>query len=144
MNERPGAWNIHSMTYEGERWTEPRRVESSAGRNDQRLSAAIDPNREMWIAYLSDDRWASGGRLIEHNQRPLGKVRVAPVAEAGAARPELIPAAPAQAAPPFRTTAWTDRRQSIAAGENRYQPYWGDIHRHTEISTDGGFDGTLY
>ena len=144
MKERPGAWNIHSMTYEGDRWTAPRRVDGSAGSNDQRLSAANEPNGKMWIAYPSDDRWTPGGPVIQHNRRPLGKIRVAAVAEAGAARTELVPVAPPEADRPYKRTAWTDRRHSIAAGVSRYQLYWGDLHRHTEISTDGGFDGTLW
>lgn len=144
MTERPGAWNIHSMTYEGESWTAPRRVEASAGSNDQRLSAAIDPNGQMWIAYPADDRWKPGGPVVQQDERPLGKIRLAPFATTDADRPELIPVAPSEAARPYKRTAWTDRRHSIASGERRYQLYWGDLHRHTEISTDGGFDGTLW
>ena len=45
---------------------------------------------------------------------------------------------------PTGSTAWPDRRHTVAAGQKRYQLYWGDLHRHTEISSDGGFDGTLW
>ena len=144
MKERPGAWNIHWMAYEGERWTAPQRMESSAGSNDQRLAAAVDASGQMWITYPSDDRWTPQGPVIQQDQRPLGKIRVGRVAKAEAIRPELNPAPPADSARPYKRTAWTDRRHSIAAGEKRYQLYWGDLHRHTEISADGGFDGTLW
>ena len=144
MKERPAAWNIHSMTYSGDRWSSPQPVEGSAGSNDQRLSTAIDLNGRMWIAYPSDDRWMPGGPVVQHDERPIGKIRVDRVAAAEPARPELNPVAPREAARPYERTAWTDRRQAIASGEKRYQLYWGDLHRHTEISGDGGFDGTLW
>lgn len=144
MKERPGAWNIHSMTYEGHRWTAPRRVAHSAGSNDQRLSAVIDPGGRMWIAYPSDDRWTPGGPVLDQERRPLGRIRVAPVEATEGARPQLNPLPLRDVARPFAGTAWADRRQSIAAGEKRYELYWGDLHRHTEISGDGGFDGTLW
>ncbi len=144
MKERPGAWNIHSMTYEGARWTAPERVEGSAGSNDQRLSHAIGPDGRAWIAYPSDDRWAPGGPVIPHDDRPLGKIRLAEVPASGAARPELAPVPAPDASRPFRRTAWSDRRHEVAAGDRRFRLYWGDLHRHTEISGDGGFDGTLW
>ena len=144
MTERPGAWNIHAMTYRGDRWSAPERVERSAGSNDQRLASAVDADGRMWIAYPSDDRWTPGGPVIGHDQRPMGKIRMAQVTSVDPARPDLNPVAASETSRPYMRTAWTDRRQTIAAGDARYQLYWGDLHRHTEISGDGGFDGTLW
>ena len=144
MKERPGAWNIHSMTYSGGQWSAPERLEKSAGSNDQRLSTAVAPDGTTWIAYPSDDRWEPGGAVNSHGDRTVGKIRVSRLNAAESAQAELVPVGPARTARPYKSTAWTDRRQSIAAGERQYQLYWGDLHRHTEISADGGFDGTLW
>ena len=144
MKERPGAWNIHSLTYEGDRWSAPELVEGSAGSNDQKLAWAVGPDKQAWIAYPSDDRWIPGGRVLGQAQRPAGRIRVDRVAGSADLRPQLHPAPSDGAGRAFRKTAWADRRQTIAAGQKRYQLYWGDLHRHTEISADGGFDGTLW
>ena len=143
MKERPAAWNIHSMRYAGNRWSAPAMVERSAGSNDQRLAPAIAPDGRMWIAYPADDRWEPGGPVVNQEGRARGRIRVATIEAGAAERSQLAPAA-VGAARPYRSTAWEDRRHGIAAGEKRYQLYWGDLHRHTEISGDGGFDGTLW
>ncbi len=144
MKERPAAWNVHEMAYSGDRWSGPELVERSSGSNDQGISTAIDAAGRMWIAYPSDDRWTPGGPVREHDRRAAGRIRIAPVREiphvpAALARMDRTPASR-----PYKRTAWTDRRHTIAAGQQRYQLYWGDLHRHTEISGDGGFDGTLW
>ena len=143
MKERPAAWNIHTMTYSGGAWTDPARLDQSSGSNDQRVSAAVDAAGKLWVAYPSDDRWTPGGPALLQDDRVNGKIRVASLEPADAARPELT-ALPAPSARPFKRTASTDRRHTVAAGQKRYQLYWGDLHRHTEISSDGGFDGTLW
>ena len=144
MKERPGAWNVHMLTYRGSDWSAPQLLESSSGRNDQRLATAVDSNGKRWVAYPSDDRWSPGTPVLESAKRALGKIRVTSVDAAPSMQADLEPSASTSVGRPYRRTAWTDRRQKIAVGEKRYQLYWGDLHRHTEISGDGGFDGTLW
>ncbi len=144
MKERPAAWVINAMTYSGNQWSAPVRVESSSGSNDQRLASAIDAEGRRWIAYPADDRWSPGGPVLPQNQRAQGRIRVSPV-EAEPLNPvELRATVASTDSRPYRRTAWSDRRHSIASGNERYDLYWGDLHRHTEISSDGGFDGTLW
>lgn len=144
MKERPGAWNVHMLTYRGSDWSAPQLLESSSGSNDQRVSTAIDSSGKTWVAYPSDDRWSPGTPVLESAERALGKIRVTSVDAAPSMQADLEPSASTSVGRPYRRTAWTDRRQKIAVGEKRYQLYWGDLHRHTEISGDGGFDGTLW
>ena len=144
MKERPGAWNVHTMTYSGDQWSAPERLEQSAGSNDQRVAAAIDPDGQMWVAYPSDDRWSPGGPVLDQASRAPGTVRLTAVTAPASSEPELSPIESSGSGRPFGRTAWTDRRHTIAAGTKRYQLLWGDLHRHTEISSDGGFDGTLW
>ena len=144
MKERPGAWNVHMLTYQGSDWSAPQLLESSSGSNDQRVSTAIDSSGKTWVAYPSDDRWSPGTPVLGSAERALGKIRVTSVDAAPSMQAALEPSASTSAGRPYRRTAWTDRRQKIAVGEKRYQLYWGDLHRHTEISGDGGFDGTLW
>ena len=144
MKERPGAWNVHAMTYVGVTWSAPERLEGSAGSNDQDVAAAIDSDGQIWAAYPSDDRWSPGKPVTDHDDRLMGRIRVAPVPVARGERPALSRIEGPAAIRPYKRTAWTDRRHTVAAGDKRYQLYWGDLHRHTEISGDGGFDGTLW
>ena len=143
MKERPGAWNVHMLTYQGSDWSAPQLLESSSGSNDQRVAATVDSSGQTWVAYPSDDRWSPGTPVLESAKRALGKIRVTSIEAAPSVQADLEPSASTPIARPYKRTAWTDRRQQIAVGEKRYQLYWGDLHRHTEISGDGGFDGTL-
>ena len=144
MKERPGAWNVHMLTYRGSDWSAPQLLESSSGSNDQRLATAVDSNGKTWVAYPSDDRWSPGTPVLESAERALGKIRVTSIDAAPSMQADLEPSASTPVGRPYKRTAWTDRRQKIAVGEKRYELYWGDLHRHTEISGDGGFDGTLW
>ena len=144
MKERPGAWNVHAMTYNGDAWSSPVMLEASSGSNDQRVAVATSSEGRTWVAYPSDDRWSPGGPVTSHSGRTLGKIRVLPINPQEPSIPALDRVAESPGERPYASTAWTDRRHSIAAGEKRYSLYWGDLHRHTEISADGGFDGTLW
>ena len=144
MKERPGAWNVHAMTYSGDTWSSPVMLENSSGSNDQRVAVATGAEGRTWVAYPSDDRWSPGGPVTSHAGRTLGKIRVMPIDRQEPSIPALDRMADSPRGRPYASTAWTDRRHSIAAGEKRYSLYWGDLHRHTEISADGGFDGTLW
>lgn len=144
MKERPGAWNVHVMAYAGDRWSAPVMVKDSSGSNDQAIGVAEDPLGRTWIAYASDDRWTPGGRVEEQAKRARGKIRVQRLPDVPPVSAQLVPVDGRTTRRPFRRTAWTDRRHTITAGENRYHLLWGDLHRHTEISGDGGYDGTLW
>lgn len=144
MKERPGAWNVHELAYSGDSWSAPELLDLSSGSNDQRISAATDPAGRTWIAYPSDDRWAPGGPVLEYGRRAEGRIRIAPVRQVPHLPAALVRMDQTRGSRPYKSTAWSDRRHTIAAGQQRYQLYWGDLHRHTEISGDGGFDGTLW
>lgn len=143
MKERPLGWNVHTMTYSGGAWTAPDRLEASAGSNDQRIATAAGGDGRLWTVYPSDDRWTPSGPVLLQEDRSNGKIRVDSLEPAAAARPELE-ALPPLSPRPYRRTASPGRRHTVAAGDKRYGLYWGDLHRHTEISSDGGFDGTLW
>ncbi len=144
MKERPAGWNIHTMGYLGSAWSTPQRLERSSGSNDQRMSTATDREGNLWVAYPSDDRWSPGGAVLGQKNRSTGRIRVARIDAAPYQPPLLDRVEPRLQARPYRSTAWTDRRHTVAAGPRRYELFWGDLHRHTEISGDGGFDGSLW
>ena len=69
-------------------------------------------------------------------------------APAGAAEPTTgAPAVAAEAAPPAHPNEAEDvariRAHRVSAGGKTYQLLRGEFHRHTDISADGGGDGTL-
>ena len=144
MKERPAAWNVHAMTYSGSEWSSPVMLEGSSGSNDQRVAVATNSEGSAWVAYPSDDRWIPGGPVVGQPGRAMGKIRVMSLAQTEPDRPALERMAGSAVERPYASTAWSDRRHTVAAGERRYSLYWGDLHRHTEISGDGGFDGTLW
>ncbi len=144
MKERPAAWNVHSMTYRGTEWSEPVLLEASSGSNDQRVAVATSAQGRTWVAYPSDDRWEPGGPVPGQSGRALGRIRILPIEQTEPSQPALDRMAEPSGGRPYASTAWTDRRHTVAAGQKRYSLYWGDLHRHTEISGDGGFDGTLW
>ena len=142
MRHRPGAWRIHATAYAGETWSDPVLLAESQGSNDQRVATVNAADGKLWTIYPADDRVSAEGVTLDPSGRH-GKAFAAALAPSSGAAP-LLKALDPPKARPFKKTAWTDRRNEIALGEKRLNLYWGDLHRHTEISMDGGWDGTLF
>ncbi|MCP5109824.1 MAG: hypothetical protein GY953_03195, partial [bacterium] len=140
MSRRPAGWDIYSTTYQGDAWSQPQRLIDGTGSNDQRVATAVGPDNALWVAYSGDDRRAATGDVKPLSKRH-GRIRLDRLAPSAGARPELTTIEPPSSRP-FKRTAAINRRSTIASGEKRYQLYWADLHRHTEISGDGGYDGT--
>ena len=139
------AWEIWAASYEGDRWSTPVALPSSAGRSDMATAAAAGPEGQLRIAWASDTRDydATIHRRAEVYSGSLP-------ASAGSAP---VPALTARTQPVLRSfSAHPNEKQdlerirayTILSGGSTYRIYRGDIHRHTEISRDGKNDGSLW
>ncbi|MSV27723.1 MAG: hypothetical protein EXQ52_03135 [Bryobacterales bacterium] len=112
--------NVQSTVWEPGSWRKPEPILNSEGRIDQRIVAANLGSRVLAVYPAGSAHNTVYAQLFE----PAGST------------PPLTPAPPltAKAAPP------PPSRHVL----NGYQLVWGDLHRHTDISEDGGTnDGSL-
>ncbi len=137
------AWEIHGVTYEGDRWSAPVLLPFSHGRQDMRAGFASDGRGNVFAA------WPTDNRDFEDFLFRKAEIHATRIASAGPAVPtRLRPRTPPQlAANPIHRAEARDlgriRDYTIASGGKTYRIYRGDTHRHTEFSMDGNNDGSL-
>lgn len=128
-------------------WTEPRLVADSACRLDAHASLA-DAGRHIWLAWPCDHREIKAARP-DACSIFAGTLDLVGVPEADVSQAPLVAAAPptAASAPPLDVGEAEAiarlRAHTIDAAGPTLHVYRGDLHRHTENSTDGGGDGSL-
>lgn len=128
-----------------QRWLAPILLPASTGRQDTVLASA-PASGGIAVAVVGDGRHYPVALPINHDVSTL-------VLEAGgleAAPPELEPFQPSLP-PAFSVTHPEELRQIAAVRSHRvraagqtFKIVRGDVHRHTEISADGGADGALW
>jgi hypothetical protein len=135
-----GRWDIYALAFLGDRWTAPVPLPASVGRNDMRLSPQRDPRGSVYFAYASDNRgWDPPSTMTERNlsvsvsrlhgaARPA-EARLHDVTASSATGKRLHPREAEQVA--------RIRAYKIESGARSYRIYRGDMHRHTDISSDG-------
>ena len=156
-----GVWVEFATALEGEGWSTPRLLPRSDNLLDNR--PALVPTRDgpVLAFYSTDGRLRRevehspelNRRYYTHSGTPEGVVDndvevAALTSPVKAAEPVLVEAAAAkEASPPIHPEEAADiarmRDFRIKAGGKTYQPLRGEFHRHTEISMDGGSDGSL-
>jgi len=143
FKDRPGGWDIYATSYNGAAWSTPVLLPECTGANDQRIAATTGPDGKLWVAYPGDDRLNATTLAIKAVQNRHGKVFCATFNTEYGAAPQLQSSALGTLRPDMRTAS-DDRRHTITSNGRQYSLYWGDLHRHTEISGDGGNDGTMW
>ena len=137
------SWEIVCLRYDGSRWTRPTPLFNSAGRNDTMPASALDPDGRVWAAWPTDNR-STKSFLAVHGQVMVGLL--------GRGEPSPIELSPLRLPPvdPFDPvhpdeTGDLERIRSyrIHSRGRTFSIYRGDLHRHTDISLDGGGDGSL-
>ncbi len=118
-------WNIYATTFTDNGWLEPIQLPSSQGRQNQRVATAAAKSGLLQCA------WAEGNRFASVNRKYVVRAgTLPPITEPAAVIPceplELDPPGDPQPAP---TIDWT-----ITRGGEEFQFYFGDLHRHTNIS----------
>ena len=138
----PGSyWLTFARRLDGDHWTDPIEVAHSDGLLDQ--TAVVLPHSSGGVAIIH----STDGRFTTPN-KIQNKIYVSTVDLPGdPVEPKLQPRDPgkkdADADKDEKAAVKRIRDYRIEAGGKKYQLLRGDFHRHTEISWDGGPDGSL-
>jgi hypothetical protein len=140
----PMCWENYLTRWESGRWSSPEPLNHSAGSIEKHAALARDAAGDIWAAWMTDER--PFATQIPANAEVycarLGSVKP------GAGLPELVARRePAVAAIPVHLKEPEDvravRHYVIEAGSRRYRIFRGDLHRHTDVSQDFKYDGSL-
>ncbi|MBI5684083.1 MAG: hypothetical protein HZC54_03290 [Verrucomicrobia bacterium] len=166
-----GEWRVASgpifnefvTRMDGERWLAPVWLPRSDNILDNRPGWAALPNGDMLLAYSGDGRaavhppYGGGGKGAGKKTAGAGaapdpnntvfvatisRVEAAPAAQLAVVSAEK-PATPAPAVAEEAAAANTLRDYRVKLGNETLRLWRGEFHRHTELSSDGGGDGTL-
>jgi hypothetical protein len=118
-------WNIYATTYTDRGWLEPIQLPRSQGRQDQRVAFAAGSDGRLHCAWADGNRFASVNRkyVVHFGSLPPLAERAAP-----------LPLEPAAVPPPGTPEPAPKIPWSIARGGKDHHVYFGDLHRHTNIS----------
>ena len=126
---RPPWLSIATVAWEGDRWSDAERVFNTEGRIDQRLA----------VARLGDETVLVYPMGSLHNLLYAKHFKSGPATGGSSGIPVLEETSAGRS----KSEVATEARHSF--GE--YKLYWGDLHRHTDISLGGGqqqyLDGSL-
>jgi hypothetical protein len=142
----PQTWESFLTRFDGRRWSEPVALAHCLGSIEKRPALVRADDGEIWAAWMTDNR--PFATMVPEN------------AEIYAASLGSAAAAPDYGSPQF--TAFTEpfaealpihasetkqiqaiRGYTVTAGSRQYKIYRGDMHRHTDISQDFKYDGSL-
>src|SRR5262249_19723625 len=144
-SSHPGSyWLTFVRRLDGDHWSEPVEVHHSDGLLDSRPVLLPHPSGGLRIIHNTDGRYttpdAIGNQIYMSYAAPPGDP----------AEPQLVAQEPGTKDPRLveRARKESEAVQAIRAyrvetGGKKYQLLRGEFHRHTEISWDGGPDGSL-
>jgi hypothetical protein len=160
------VWLEYATVLAGQAWESPRPLPRSDGLMDNRPALVMPADGPALAFYSSDRRLRREleftperiSRYWMHNGTPGGAdatfnedlevAALQPLSRTTSVEPATFPLAPAAAPPPpVHPDEATDvariRDYRIRGGGKAYRLLRGDFHRHTELSMDGGPDGSL-
>jgi hypothetical protein len=138
----PGnCWLTFARRLDGDHWTEPIEVHHSDGLLDSRPVVLPHASGGVLIVHNTDGRWTTPNDVQNRIYTSYLDLPGEPV------EPKLVPHDPgskdATAGDKEAEDVKRIRAYRIEAGGKKYQLLRGEFHRHTEISWDGGADGSL-
>ncbi|MBI4905870.1 MAG: hypothetical protein HY820_19710 [Acidobacteria bacterium] len=139
------VWDNYATTYDGQRWTTPKPIPQSGSWIEKHPGLAVDPNGEIWAAWMTDNR--PFATMIPGNSDVLAARLANPGPNAGSIskRPYVEPM---EEAIPIHTNDAEDvktiRGYTFQNGGKTYRIIRGDMHRHTDLSQDFKYDGSLF
>ncbi len=141
----PNMWENYLTRFDGSKWTAPQPLPDSAGSIEKHPALARDAHGEVWAAWMTDARPFS--TMIPGNA-DVYCARLEKGPPQGQFASNLRPFAdiPIEAIP-IHVTESQDvqamRAYSIRNAGKDYKIYRGDMHRHTDVSQDFKYDGSL-
>jgi hypothetical protein len=141
-SSHPGSyWLSFARRLDGDHWTEPIEVHHSDGLLDNRLVLLPQAGGGLLIVHNTDGRYTTPEHVQNRIYTSYLDLPGEPV------EPKLTPHKPgsknAQAGKKEQEDVKRIRAYRVEAGSKKYQLLRGEFHRHTEVSWDGGPDGSL-
>ena len=141
----PLAWENFVTRFDGAKWTTPEPLPSSAGSIEKNPALARDRSGDIWAAWMTDAR--PFATMIPKN----ADVYSARLGSGGPAAFTVTSfqlfSEPFAEAIPVHANDAADvraiRGYSIQNEGKQYKIYRGDMHRHTDVSQDFKYDGSL-
>jgi hypothetical protein len=137
-------WLTFARRLDGEHWTEPVELHHSDGLLDSRPVLLPHAAGGLLVVHNTDGRWTTPEIIDNQIYQSYVDLPGEPV------EPRLVPHQPesktaqaVQQAEEERAAVQRMRAYRIEAGGKKYQLLRGEFHRHTEVSWDGGPDGSL-
>ncbi|MBM3810403.1 MAG: hypothetical protein FJW20_02085 [Acidimicrobiia bacterium] len=142
----PLVWETYLAHYDGESWTAPRPLPSTGGWIEKYPLMARDAEGELWAAWAADNRpfatMVPGNSNVfaaKLTEGPQGKISSASMVAYAEPFLEEIPVHNNETG-----DVAAIRNFTIASGGKTYRVMRGDMHRHTDLSTDFKYDGSLF
>ncbi|MEO7142709.1 MAG: hypothetical protein ABI165_04325, partial [Bryobacteraceae bacterium] len=141
----PIEWENFLTRYDGRNWAAPAPLPDSAGSIEKHAALARDAHGDVWAAWMTDHR-PFATMVPAKADIYCARLGAAPPASIGAESLVPFEEAPAEAIPvhahePENVRAV--RGRTIQANGKHYRIYRGDMHRHTDVSQDFKYDGSL-
>ncbi|MBI2844679.1 MAG: DUF3604 domain-containing protein [Armatimonadetes bacterium] len=137
-------WEVMASYYSGDRWSAPIVFPESAGRNECPLDAVAASDGRVSIAWAVDH-----GPHWDLRTRPdnadimFATVTASPDAAMSFGQRSTEPPTRKQLEPHEKEQVAKIRNYTIRVGGKTYRIYRGDLHHHSEISSDGANEGSL-
>ena len=138
-------WENFVARFDGVKWTEPTPLPSSVGSIEKNPALTRDPAGDVWAAWMTDARPFT--TMVPGN----ADVYCARLGSGGTSAFTLTSfqlfTEPFAEAIPVHSSEVADvhaiRAFTIANDGKKYKIYRGDMHRHTDLSQDFKYDGSL-
>lgn len=144
-SSHPGSyWITYARRLDGDRWSDPIELHHSDGLLDHRPVLLPHPAGGLLVLHNTDGRYTTPDTIDNQVYMSYVDLPGEPVEpkleahDAGKKDPALVQRAAEEAA-----TVQRIRGHRIVIGGKTYRPLRGEFHRHTEVSWDGGPDGSL-
>ncbi len=138
-------WETFLTRFDGAAWTLPLPLAHSQGSIEKRPSVAMIGS-DLMAAWMTDNRMFSNAapRNAEVYVADLGVSPLPPDYAEGRFTRYVEPFAEEVPVHPFeKRNVATIRAYTIEAGERTFRIHRGDMHRHTDVSQDFKYDGSL-
>jgi hypothetical protein len=141
----PGSyWMTFARRLDGDHWTDPIELHHSDGLLDSRPVLLPHKSGGLLVVHNTDGRYTTPETI--NNDIYLSYVNL----PGDPVEPKLVPHDPGKKDDKLVTRAKAEReavdrirKYRVESGGKKYQLLRGEFHRHTEISWDGGPDGSL-
>jgi len=141
----PMVWENYVTWFDGKRWSTPQPAPDSGSWIEKHAGLARDSSGAIWAAWMTDNR--PFATMVPGNCEVVSAALPAPAAAAYSAASfepfregfeEEIPAHANE-----REDVRAIRAYTVASAGKQYRIHRGDMHRHTDISQDFKYDGSL-